>query len=77
MGRLLFLLKVLGFTVHTKGVDFGPPKAKAKAIQAIEAPKPCKQLKLFEKLSYVCRFIPVLKELLDPFQKLLMKNELF
>lgn len=65
---------ILEFTIHKKEIDL--KLAKAKAIQAMEPPITCKQLKSFMvKVSYVLRL--ALAELLELFHKLLEKNASF
>lgn len=68
-----FFGKFSWFTVYRKWIDFDPTKFKA--IQDIERPTTSKLLRSFiGRISYMHTFIPVLIELLEPFQKLLKKN---
>lgn len=62
-----------GFTVHGKAIELDP--SNTKAIQAIEPPAICIQLKsLICNMFYVSRFIPAVTKLLEPFHKLVKKN---
>lgn len=68
--------KILGFAVHQKGIDLD--LAKTRAIQVIGPLMTCKQLKSFIwRVSYVCRFILALAELLETIQPTPKKNVLF
>lgn len=64
---LVYLLEILGFNVHRKGV-FDFDLAKDKFIHAMEPPVTCNKLK---------SFIPAFAELLESFHKLLKKNASF
>lgn len=63
----------LGFMVHIKGINVD--LAKAKISQAMKPLKTCKQLKsILGRMSYVCKFISPLAELLKLLRNLLKKN---
>lgn len=68
--------KFLGFTVHKKGIDLDP--AKAKATRDMEPSKMTKQLKSFlGRTSYIRIFILALAKLLEPLQRLVKKDAPF
>lgn len=58
--------KFLRFTVHKKGINLD--LTKAKTIRDTEPPTTCNQLKSFTAMvSYVCKFILAMAELLEGF----------
>ena len=68
--------KLLGFLVHSRGIDVDP--AKATAIATIRSPTTVKELKSFlGKVSYIQRFIPGLASITSAFTKLLKKGQSF
>lgn len=67
--------KFLGFTVHRKGIDLDPTKAKA--IRDMEPQVDKAAQKFLRSVSYIKRFIPGFAELLEPFQRLLKKDVTF
>ena len=68
--------KVLGFLVHSRGIDVDP--AKATAIATMRPSVMVKELKSFlGKVSYIQRFIPGLASITLAFTKLLRKGQSF
>ena len=68
--------KLLGFLVHSKGIDVNP--AKATAIVTMRPPATMKELKIFlGKVSYIQRFNLGLASITPAFTKLLKKRQSF
>ena len=69
-------IKVLGFLVHSKGINVD--LVKAVAIATLKPPAMVKELKSFLcKVSYIRRFIPGLALITLAFTKLLKKGQSF
>ena len=68
--------KILGFLVHSRGIDVDP--VKATTIATMEPPAIMKELKSFlGKVSYIRRFIPRKVSITSAFAKLLKKGQSF
>ncbi|KAL1352204.1 hypothetical protein AAHE18_06G150000 [Arachis hypogaea] len=68
--------KFLGFKVHKGGIS--ADEDKIKVVQDIKPPKDIKKLQKFiGKLGYIQRFIPTLRELLEPLRPLLKEKNTF
>ena len=68
--------KILGFLVHSRGIDVDP--VKATTIATMEPPAIVKELKSFlGKVSYIRRFIPRKVSITSAFAKLLKKVQSF
>ena len=68
--------KILGFLVHSRGIDVDP--VKATTIATMEPPATVKELKSFlGKVSYIRRFIPRKVSITSAFAKLLKKGQSF
>ena len=68
--------KILGFLVHSRGIDVDP--VKATTIATMEPPATVKELKSFlGKVLYIQRFIPRKVSITSAFAKLLKKGQSF
>ena len=68
--------KILGFLVHSRGIDVDP--VKATTIATMEPPATVKELKSFlGKVSYIRRFIPRKVSITSAFAKLLKNGQSF